>query len=575
MNSSALEPETETVTEAIATSPSEQRIVVGIIALVLLLTTLPYALAYYVSPTFVGQIYNIVDFSVYLSWTRQAADGHFSSLNLFTTLHQHGYLFNLLFLALGGIVRITRLPIPIVFLFVRFVGAIVLLRLAYALCSITYPHSTNARLTSFGLIALSAGFGWMYWPKWADNNDGHFPIDIWQPEAFTFLSIYTSFLFVVATIFILTAIYNLVRGEQSGERKYAVYAGLCCFILGNIHSYDVLHLAAAWGLYLAAISIVEKRIDKERWMRAIIVGAMTLPSTVYEYWVFQHEPAFHARALTKTLSSPLFFVAVGYGLVFVLAVFAIALLLVQNHRFRSYFRDRQIMVWVASWAIAGLIIIYLPVAFQRKMAMGEHIPLCLLAGGIAAYLVSFVNVRAQPALLALLVLLTFPTNALFLERDFRHIEVNRSEIASAHPFLTVPQLDVLTWLNKNTVPKDAIIALPPIGQFIPGYCDRAVWVGHWSETPDYGKKLFKLMSMLSTSTPDELRYRFLLSTDADYLVYPADAALTPIKLKHGNLRLSNFSTTAPSYLQKVFRTAPISGGENPNSGSYIVFRILR
>jgi hypothetical protein len=572
MNSTAEDPTAAENAQVItAVSRLERLTVLGVIAVVVVLTTLPYLLAFSVSSNFVGQIYNIVDYSVYLSWTRQAADGHFATLNLFTTLKQHGYLFNALFLVLGNIVRFTHLPIPIAFMIVRIIGAVVLLRLAYKLCSLAFPKSSQARLTSFALIALSSGFGWKYWPAWSDKNAGSFPVDVWQPEAFTFLSIYTSVLFVIATIFILTAVYNLVRGEQTGKLKYSCYAGICGLVLGNIHSYDVLHLAAAWGFYLVAISIVEKRFDRDRWLRAVVAGVFTLPTTVYQYWVFKHETVFRLRALTPTLSPPLFYYAMGYGLVFFLALGAIALIVVRRAKFSRLFGDTKILTWVLSWAVAGLTIIYLPVEFQRKMVMGEQIPLCILAGGAASLLVQGLSTQFQRICLTVLVLLTLPSNALFLLRDIHHIEENKSEIADANPFLTDAQIGVLNWIKLNTRPGDAILALPPIGQFVPGYCDRAVWVGHWSETPNYGQKLAKLTRMLSARTPEASRYGFLKSTETQYLVYPIDAAESPIVTGRHSFFLADLAENPPSYLTAVHRVPDNRRVER--LGGYVIFKI--
>jgi hypothetical protein len=559
-----------------ATDPfaNEHRYVFGIIGLVIVLTTLPYLLAYSVSNTFVGQIYNIVDYSVYLSWTRQAADGHFASLNLFTTIKQHGYLFNALFLLLGGVVRVTGLAIPIVFQIFRIGGAALLLWLAYLFCRLAYPSSAQARLTAFGLVALSSGFGFVYWPRWININPTGVSVDVWQPEAFTFLSIYTSVLFVIATIFILTAIYNLVQGELTGKFKYAINAGLCALVLGNIHSYDILHIAAAWGLYLIVISVVERRIDTGRILRAITAGAFALPTTAYQYWVFKHDPVFHLRANTPTLSPPFFYYAMGYGLVFILAVGAIALIVLHRPKFLGLFSNNKVMICFATWAVAGLTIVYLPVEFQRKMAMGEHIPLCILAGGCAAYLAKMLPEKARAFALCLVVLLTFPTNALFLTRDFRHVVSDRSEIPDANPFLTRPQLEVLQWIRQNTEPSDAILALPPVGQFIPGYCDRAVWVGHWSETPQYGGKITKLIVKLSTATPDAVRVAFLDSTGTDYLVYPTDASSVPLHIKRRTIQLSDFADSPPPYLTRVYRT-PTQYPQYPNAGGYVIFKIER
>jgi hypothetical protein len=555
------------------TNRTEVNVVAGIIFLVVLLTTLPYLLAYSVSNTFVGQIYNIVDFSVYLSWTRQAADGHFGTLNLFTTVKQHGYLFNCLFLVLGNVVRVTGLPIPIVFQIFRVGGAILLLWVAYLLCRTTYPTSVQARLTSFALIALSSGFGFVYWPKWIDHNVPQTSVDIWQPEAFTFLSIYATVLFVVATIFILTAFYNLVRGEQTGQYKYAVYAGLCGLVLGNIHSYDILHIAAGWGLYLIVITAAERKFDISRWLRALIAGALALPSSAYQYWVFLHEPVFNARAKTPTLSPNLYFYMMGYGLVFFLAAIAIALIITRRRDFVAFFRSGKVATWVVCWAIAGLTIIYLPVEFQRKMAMGEHIPLCILAGGAAAYLVSHSNRALRPVLLCILVAATFPTNALFLSREYRHIENGRSEISQANLYLTQPQVDVLGWIKKNTKPGEAILAFQPISQFIPGYCDRAVWVGHWSETPDYASKSAQLLTNFLASTSDEDRQNFILGTQTDYLVYwTSTAGEQPRLTRHGPEYLDDLGASPPKYLTPVYTTKTSSADAQ---ASYTIFKINR
>src|SRR5881394_1444066 len=52
---------------------------------------------------FVGFGYNLDDGFVYLSWMRQAADGHFFQSNLFTSEPQSPHLFNFFFLLLGNI----------------------------------------------------------------------------------------------------------------------------------------------------------------------------------------------------------------------------------------------------------------------------------------------------------------------------------------------------------------------------------------------------------------------------------------------------------------------------------------
>src|ERR1051326_3181634 len=78
----------------------------------------PYLLVLALAPPgrrFVGLIYNPDDPFVYLSWMRQAADGHWLLHNLFTLEPQRGLSFHLLLLVLGKIAAITGLPLIVIY----------------------------------------------------------------------------------------------------------------------------------------------------------------------------------------------------------------------------------------------------------------------------------------------------------------------------------------------------------------------------------------------------------------------------------------------------------------------------
>lgn len=534
----------------------ERRAAVYIIAIALFLSTLPYLIGYAASRPdyqFVGQAYNIDDFCVYLSWTRQAADGHFYARDLFTTEPQKNVEFNALFLVLGQIVRFTRLPIGIVLQATRIVAGGVLLALIWRFYRMSAAGSPAARVTALGLASLGAGFGWLFWPAWADKNAGSFPADVWQPEAFTFLSIYYSALFAVSTVLILIALYSALRGEQTGRTRYAVYAGLCGLILGNIHSYDVVHIASAWGLFLVVKTILERRFDAASWGRAVLAGAISIPSVAYQFWVFRADPAFHARAEVPTWTPPFQYYILGYGLTLILAIIAVLLLLAgRRTRIVEQFTDRVSAIFATSWSVGVFILIYAwHVAFQRKMIMGEDIPLCLLAGAAASFLTRKWPGKWQATALGALVLISFPTNALFLYRDYTHIMQDRSE-TSLSPYLTGYDLDALGWIRANSAPGDGVLGFPELMVFVPGYCDRAVYLGHWSETPSFGEKVRAFARFAREDTTDRDRIAFLRETGCSYLVYPNDVtALVATGVAQPGF--ANFAASAPAYLVPVHR----------------------
>ena len=228
---------------------SERRLITFLITLTVFITCLPYAWGYFLAPvmgeggresSFIGTAYNIDDYCNYLSWLRQMADGHFFLHNLFTTDAQKDLEFNVFFWLLGRFMALTHCSPQVALQVARVVGGVGLLWLISRFYRHCLPNNIPARLTAFGFACLSSGFGWTVWTHWQDKNINA-PVDAWQPEAYTFLSIYTSALMTVSTALILGALYALLLGEQTGRWKYAVIAGVCGSILGNMHSYDVLH----------------------------------------------------------------------------------------------------------------------------------------------------------------------------------------------------------------------------------------------------------------------------------------------------------------------------------------------
>ena len=565
-------------TEAASTVPStnpsavapflERRIVVGLALAAFLLTCLPYALGYAITPPgtrFIGTAYNIDDYCNYLSWVRQTMDGRFFFHNQFTTDPQHNLEFNLFFWALGRASALLRLSPQAALQIARTGGCAAVLGLAYQFCRVAVPHNARVRLTAFAFICLSGGWGWLAWPVWHDKNVPGSPVDAWQPEAFTFLTLYTSALMTVSTALILAALYCLLRGEQTGRWRYAVWAGLCGAVLGNIHSYDVLHLAAAWGLFLAVWTACQRgRNVAASWGRGLLALGLTLPTTFYQYLILQREAVFRARAEVPTLSPAFWHYALGYGVVFVLAVLALPFLTRTLQSRPSPFADVRTALVVLCWAVAGLAVIYLHVSFQRKMIMGTHIPLCLLAGVGAVWLTQRLPPRAQTFALASLVLLSIPSSLLFLLRDMTHLTENRSETSQA-PFLPDALVDCYGWLRARTPPQSAVVGFPTLCAALPGYAGRSVWAGHWAETPQYGTKVAQFTRFADANTPDSERRAFLAQTHAQYLFYPNDVSAMTFADKRGivhrfaDLARAPVPGTVPVYANAqftIFRLPP-------------------
>lgn len=97
-----------------AADNTERKWVLGWGIAIVPIASLPYLWGLAISQrdlSFLGLTHNIDDGAVYLSWMRQGADGHFFIRNLFTNDAQLARQFNVLFLVMGGLAPITRLPL--------------------------------------------------------------------------------------------------------------------------------------------------------------------------------------------------------------------------------------------------------------------------------------------------------------------------------------------------------------------------------------------------------------------------------------------------------------------------------
>jgi hypothetical protein len=295
------------------------------------------------------------------------------------------------------------------------------------------------------------------------------------------------------------------------------------------------------------------------------------------YYVFNAEAVFHKRANVPTLSPAFWHYILAYGFVFLLAVLAGVLVvrgivppapILESHAEKINMPagnasnpDPQNwgggaiplpLLFAVCWAVGGFLVCYLPFAFQRKMLMGEHIPLCLLAGVGAARLVSHLKPKARTVALAALVLASLPSNVFFLLRDFRHLQHNRSE-THLSPFLSTSLVDVYRWFHVNTPADAAVVGFPGLCTALPGEAGRAVWAGHWAETPSYGKKDAEFADAFDRLTPDTDRRAFLQSTHTQYLFYPNDISQATFK-RHGGIHsFVELTAAPPPYLTEVYK----------------------
>jgi hypothetical protein len=491
----------------------------ALILAVVLFTLLPYLFGAWLS---LGRHYfwinhNIDDNCVYLAWIRQAWEGHFFFENRFTTDPQPRLSTNLFFWVIGTVARWTGLPVLLLFHAARMGLGVVWLWTLWLLYKRLLPE--GARMPALWLACVSAGFGWLFW-----RNAGiDAPIDVWQVEAFTFLSLYLNPLFVVGTLLMTACLFDLWRAVQEERWSYAARAGVWALLLGNIHSYDVIQVATVWLAFLVVSGTVQRRFDRQRWLMALATGLIGLPTVAYQYWLYRVDPIFRHRADVPTSAPPLWHVLAGYAPLLMLALVAVAMLVRQ----RPY-REEPFLLLLC-WAVVGVglqylprvftaVGVHLPMNFERKMVMGAHLPLCALAGWGLWLLTRHLPTPRALFVTALVIALTTPSNIRWLIRDGRNLIHNMANTGMHRVYMEPEEWEAIQWLANHTRPEEAVLAFPSFAVFIPPFAGNRVYVGHWGETPQFAQRLREALRFLDARRGDTERYELLRRAKVKYIV---------------------------------------------------------
>ncbi len=179
--------------------------------------------------------------------------------------------------------------------------------------------------------------------------------------------------------------------------------------------------------------------------------------------------------------------------------------------------------------------------------MGTHIPVCLLAGIVVAALAERLlparsgeeNAKPQKgenakrgrksvygvgraAIVALVVLLTAPTNVMFVLRDLGDTGERPEDLNWFSAYWPKADLKAMQWIREQT-PRDAAFFCTPLsGRYIAAAAGRAVYAAHWGETPRFAQRVGPTIEFFNRpQSPDERLMQ--LRTSATSYVYQGTA----------------------------------------------------
>lgn len=484
--------------------------------------SLPYLAAWGITPedrTYLGHIWNPDEPNVYYAWMRQASEGQLFLQDLFTTEPQEGRFTNLLWVGLGGAAAVHPGAVPWVYALARLACAAGLFYSLYAFAA-GLGAMERVRWAAMVLGATASGLGWFALllaplvPKGMtlycvdiglSITGGVIADDLMMPETNTFASALLLPLFSFSMILLLWLVLWSWRALRDGDLKAALWAGLLGLLLGNVHTYDMIPMHLLW-FTVGGCLLALKRLTWQGVKAYLVFAAVSIPSMLYQVYVFRTDPIFQEKAVTITASPPPLSYAVSFGIPLVLAIMG-AVFVIRR-------REWQYLP-VVCWLVVGIGVAYLPgLSFQRKMIEGAHLPMLILAAlAVTRWLPSLgkrpstaTHPRRIRAAVAMVTLLCLPSSLYFLlGRSLATVtENNATRVASAlMPPYSLSDGDVAcaVWLRDEGQP-GAVASMPMMGSYLPGLTGRKVWIGHWAETLRFEEKLASVSALLVAGDSD-------------------------------------------------------------------------
>jgi hypothetical protein len=475
------------------------------------LTCLPYLAGWQLAPNdtyYTGLLLNPLDGESYYAKMQQGARGEWLFHLPFTSEPHEGAFVYTFYLALGHVAAASGLPIPLVYDLVRIVAGLFLLLVAYRFIARCLAR-VETRRAAYLLLGVSAGFGWLM------ALVGITTADLWVAEGFTFLSILVNPHFPLAMglmLLMLIAVIDLSIYDGRTWRRY-LGAGAASLLLTLVHPIAVPVPLVLLGTYVIFLALREHRIPWREVVALGVIAAAAAPVLIYILLAFSRNPALAAwSAQNVTHSLPPWNYALAYGLILVLAVGGIAFSL--HRRART---DLLLLAWIGSAAV----LLYVPLAIQRRFITGLHVPLTLLAAlGLERYVWPRIRHRRRALITGLIIGFTALTS-LFVP------VVSLVGVAQGwHPLvMTSDEASACFWLRENSEWTDTVLAPPESGQFIPAWAGNRVVYGHPFETIDAEAKEAEVAHFFSPDATTTERRSLLDRYDVRYVFAPGDPQL--------------------------------------------------
>jgi len=526
-------------------SPREWAWAAGFGAAVMALTTLPYLVGFASQNDawrFGGFLVGVEDGNSYLAKMGQGARGAWLFTLPYSSEPQRGVLIYEFYLLLGKLAGPDHTAQVVVYHLARIVFGFALLLVSYLFLSEFLPRVQQRRL-ALVLVALGGGLGWLLILLRLDNLFNSLPVDFYSPEAYTFLTLYTSPHLAAARCLLLLGLLAYLRGQGA-------WGGLALLGLGFIQP---LYTLVAWvimladGVWLMAyrLSPIAYRLSRIAYRASPVTQyairntlfaiLLSSPPVLYTVYLFVADPLMKQWGAQNVLPSPhpvhyLF----GYGVLLAPALFG----------WRVLARRRPALArFVGGWALAVPWLIYAPLSTQRRMIEGFQLPLVVLA----VLGLTVVLRRSRRWLLPLIFALALPTSAMLVVGG-----LGAAQYLAEPVFHPADQLAAFGWLSSHAQPGQVVLSSFKTGNALPAYTPLVAYIGHGPETIFLAAKEPRVGAFYQSAAHDADRRALLTEGRIAFVVFgPHERAL------------GDFNPDRAAYLRWRF-----------TAGSYSIYEVM-
>jgi hypothetical protein len=514
------------------------------------LSLLPYLLGWAVQTTeevFSGVILDSDDFHSYLAVMRQGIEGARRFTSLYTPEPHRKVWIHTLYILLGHLVRLTGLPVLVVYHSARTVCGLLLLLVVDRFASL-FLEQPPVRWTTFLLVALSSGLGWLTEILWPTLPGGISPIDFWLVDGYTFLAILTFPHFTLAWTALLAAFWSALSYLDQPRRRYLLIGGIAALIATNIHPTLALMMGSVLAAYGVVLWLVERRFPGRWVISGLPIGLGAGVIVVYLLLAFRADPVLASYGQAIMQSPPPLYYVVGYGLVGPLAVVGGVDVVARRDR-----RGGFLIIWVA----AAFVLAYAPLNMQRRLVESVHIPLCLLAAvGLHSRVLpalarsrlaqrlarlGYAKQRTTWLVRSLLIVLTWLSSLYLVGSACMAVAARPPDL-----FHSADQIAAFDWLRDNMDQDDVLLSAYRTGNLVPAWTARRVFVGHWSESVNWPEREAQLRDFFNNATADSWRLDLL-----------HQHGITHVHFGPEEQTLGEFDPAMVSYLQEEYAVGEV------------------